>query len=151
MHGAIAYWLAWGELLWSIGWIVVMILGHTMGNEGYNNVIAAMFFHFIHTTVAVAGAFYLYRNNEMQGNVLRRIHWSILWVFIPFIAMDASNIVRANYLPTASMLWPGTITLASVALFLSVSTFLWYFTVLLKHMPTQNSVTIASTKSRLRP
>ena len=144
MHGAIAYWLAWGELLWSIGWIVVMILGHTMGSEAYNNVIAAMFFHFVHTTVAVAGAFYLYRNNEM-----RPIHWSVLWVFIPFIAMDTSNIVRANYLPTASMLWPGTITLASVALFLSVSTFLWYFTVLLKHVPTQNSASI--NKSRLKP
>ena len=148
MHGQILMWIALGEFLWSVGWIVVMILSHTsMGNEQYQNVVTAMFFHFVHTTVAVAGAYYMYMNREVKGVALTTMHWRFLWVFVPFMAMDTNNVVRCNFLPNATSLWYGTITVASVALFLSVSTFLWYLTVLMKHAPKPED---SANKSRLK-
>lgn len=150
MHSRIVWWIAWGEFLWSFGWIVVMALSHTSyGNEQYQNVITSMFFHFVHTTIAVAGAFYMYSSHESKGAVFKAIHWSFLWVFVPFMAMDTNNVVRSNFLPNVTSLWYGTIAVASAALFLSTSTFLWYWTVLMQHV-TKETESKPPNNSRLK-
>ena len=136
MHQAISQLLLWAEGLLGVGWIVLMILGHTQSTSQYRTAIFFLVFHFVLSSYPLYQLAVRFSKQPHSRHQRFAKYYSMghMGVFLFAIAVDVNNLLETVlYLPQSDNLWYGMIVLTSVALALSTMSFLWYFTLVNKH------------------
>jgi uncharacterized membrane protein len=124
MHKMTGWALVGLEIMWLIGWIILLGFGHASTEPSaleYRHQITFLIFHPLTNFVLLL---YILRNLDKP----RESNMVMIFVFLFGIAVDVNTMVETIlHLPQANHMWAGMMALSISAVAISALTTLWYF------------------------
>jgi hypothetical protein len=125
MHRFLGWSLFSLECLWGIGWIVSMAFGHALTSAPaleYRQAIFFLVFHILFNFVPLSHLVFRAHPKDRTN-----YPFQIIFLFVLGITVDLNSLLETVlHLPQSNSLWYAMITLSSVALFLSITSLLWF-------------------------